>query len=86
MSVCSFSLPISISPELALEKARKSVESQGGQFDGDLQAGSFSLHFFGNTVAGHYTLSDGALHMTITEKPTMIPCSAIESYLKNKLN
>lgn len=86
MSACTFSLPISISPELALEKARKSVENQGGLFNGDLQAGSFSLHFFGNTVAGHYTLSEGSLHLTITDKPAMIPCSAIESYLKNKLN
>lgn len=86
MSTCQFSLDIAIRPEEALEKAKKAVESQGGSFTGDQASGSFSISFFGNTISGTYTMTDGMLNMMISEKPMIIPCSAIESYLKNKLS
>jgi hypothetical protein len=86
MSACQFTLDIAIHPEEALAKAKKAVESQGGSFTGNQDSGSFHLSFFGNTVSGTYTMTDGLLHLMIAEKPMMIPCSAIESYLKNKLS
>jgi len=82
---CNFSLPISGEPQAALDKARKAVQSQGGTFNGDTQAGNFSVSVFGNTIAGNYIVNGGQLDIVISEKPFLLPCSAIEGYLKQAI-
>lgn len=86
MSACNFSIPFSGSPEVILDKAKSAVEGQGGDFKGDVSNGSFSISLFGNSIAGSYSVSGNNLDLVIDEKPFMVPCSAIESYLKNKLS
>jgi hypothetical protein len=83
---CNFSLPISSDPETALAKARKAVQSQGGTFNGDTNSGNFSVSVFGNTIAGDYTVNGSDLVIAITEKPFLLPCPAIESYLKGAIS
>ncbi len=82
---CEFSLPFSGDADGVLAKARKAVESQGGAFSGDTTNGNFSVSVFGNKIIGNYTVSGQDLQINITDKPFMVPCSAIESFLKNQL-
>lgn len=70
-------------PQAALDKARKAVQSQGGTFTGDTSAGQFSVTVFGNVIAGNYTVAGSDLQVQITQKPVLLPCPAIESYLKS---
>jgi hypothetical protein len=82
---CNFSIAITGSPESALNKARSAVQSQGGRFEGDLNGGDFEVTVFGNKVAGTYTVSGTQLNVNITEKPFLLPCSAIEGFLKSQV-
>ncbi|RYY96759.1 MAG: hypothetical protein EOO11_12645 [Chitinophagaceae bacterium] len=82
---CNFSLPISGEPQATLDKARKAVQSQGGTFNGDTNAGDFSVSVFGNNISGSYTVAGGSMAVVISEKPFLLPCSAIEGYLKNAI-
>lgn len=82
---CEFSLPFSGSAEVVLAKAKKAVENQGGNFNGDAAGGNFNVSVFGNKIVGDYTVSGQNLQINITDKPFIVPCSAIESFLKNQL-
>ena len=85
MSACNFSIPFSGSPQDVLNKARSSVQSQGGNFDGDETGGAFDVSVFGSTIKGSYAVSGQNLDITIDSKPFLIPCSTIESFLKNQI-
>lgn len=86
MSACTFSIPFSKPADEILNKIRSAIQSQGGQFDGNTESGQFHVEVFGNTIAGSYQSDGSTLNIVITDKPFMIPCSAIESYLGAKLN
>ncbi len=81
---CKFSIPITTSAETMLEKAKRAVQSQGGEFNGDTNSGSFSVKVMG-TIQGSYTVSGNELLITIEDKPMFIPCATIESFLKNQI-
>lgn len=85
MSACNFNIPFSGDPEVILEKAKHAVEKQSGNFTGDTNSGSFDVSFFGQSVAGSYTVSGSELNIVVDRKPFMVPCSAIESFLKSQL-
>ncbi len=86
MSACNFTLPFSGESAKVLDKARSAVQSQGGQFTGDMQSGNFEVSVFGNTIAGSYNVSGQDLNIVIESKPFLVPCSAIESFLKNQIS
>lgn len=86
MSACNFNIPFSATPEEVFQKAKKSVESQGGTFNGDTNGGSFELSIFGNAIVGNYTVAGSELNVVIEEKPFMVPCSVIEGFLKKQLS
>lgn len=83
---CNFSVPFSKSASDILSKAKQTVEGQGGTFTGDEQSGNFDVSVFGNTIKGAYTVNGQNLEIEITDKPFMVPCNMIESYLKGQLN
>ncbi|MBS1743517.1 MAG: hypothetical protein JST81_10820 [Bacteroidetes bacterium] len=85
MSSCTFSIPFEGTPDKVLIKARFAVESQGGTFTGDTNAGEFAVTAFGNSIAGSYTVAGQNMNIIITDKPFMIPCSMIEGFLKSQL-
>ncbi|MFN2438212.1 MAG: hypothetical protein ABR503_03365 [Chitinophagaceae bacterium] len=85
MAACNFSIPFSGSAENVLNKARSSVQSQGGNFNGDETQGIFDVNVFGNTIKGSYSVSGQNLDVIIDSKPFLIPCSAIEGFLKNQI-
>ena len=86
MSGCNFSIPFEGPAQKILVKARFAVESQGGNFNGDDAAGNFDVSMFGNSMAGSYNVNGQELNIVISSKPFMIPCSAIESFLKSHVN
>jgi hypothetical protein len=86
MSDCSFSIPVTGSPDALLNKARSAVQGQGGTFNGDSNTGNFKVTVFGNTIAGNYTVAGGNMNIVITDKPFMLSCGMIESYLKGQVS
>ncbi|HET7896677.1 MAG TPA: hypothetical protein VFL47_03390 [Flavisolibacter sp.] len=82
---CDFSIPFSGNAEAVLAKARNAVQSQGGSFNGDTNSGDFHVSVFGNKIVGSYTVSEQTLNINITDKPFMVPCSAIENFLAGQL-
>lgn len=82
---CEFSIPFTGNPEDVLGKAKSTVQSQGGNFNGDTNNGDFTVSVFGNKIVGNYTVSGNTLNISITDKPFMVPCSAIEGFLKGQL-
>ena len=85
MADCNFSIPFSGDAQNVLNKAKSAVQGQGGNFTGDTNSGKFDVSFFGNKIAGSYNVSGQQLDIVIDSKPFMIPCSTIESYLKNQI-
>jgi hypothetical protein len=85
MAACNFSIPFSGSAQDVLNKAKSSVESQGGNFNGDEAAGAFDVSVFGSTIKGSYVVSGQNLDIIIDSKPFLVPCSTIESFLKNQI-
>ena len=86
MSACNFTIPFTKSVKDILEKAKQTVESQGGNFTGDENTGNFDVSIFGNTVIGSYAVSGQELNIDITDKPFLVPCNMIENFLKSQLN
>jgi hypothetical protein len=84
--MCNFSINFSGGADAALGKARSAVEGQGGRFNGDTNSGDFEVTVFGNKVAGNYTVAGNELNVNITDKPFLLPCSAIEGFLKSQVN
>lgn len=85
MSACNFSFPVQGDPAAILQKAKSAVTAQGGQFNGDEQNGQFNLTVFGNTIAGTYTVANASMDIVISDKPFLLPCGTIESFLRSQL-
>ena len=85
MASCKFTIPFAGKSRDVLLKAKSAIQSQGGTFEGDESGGSFDLSVFGNTIKGSYFVMGQDLNIVIDSKPFIVPCSTIESFLKNKL-
>ncbi len=86
MSACNFLIPFSGSANEIFSKVKTAIQGQGGQFNGDDTGGSFDVSVFGNSIKGSYTVAGQDLDIIVDSKPFLIPCSAIESFLKSKLS
>jgi hypothetical protein len=84
MAACNFIIPVT-ETGAALSKIQKAVTQQGGTFSGNETAGNISVSLFGSTITGTYQVKPDALDITITEKPFLLPCNAIEGFLKKQL-
>ncbi len=82
---CNFSIPFVGEPMNIMNKAKSAVESQGGNFTGDTTSGNFDVSVFGNSITGSYVVNGQNLDVTITDKPFLIPCNAIESFLAKQI-
>jgi hypothetical protein len=85
MAACNFSIPFTGEATSVLAKAKASVQKQGGQFTGDTNSGQFSVSVFGNEIVGSYTVVESSLNIVIESKPFLLPCGAIEGYLKGQI-
>lgn len=85
MAACNFSIPFSGDPQQVLEKAKSTVQGQGGNFDGDTNNGNFSVSVFGNSIEGSYSVLGQSMDIVIDSKPFLLPCNAIEGFLKSQI-
>ena len=83
---CNFKIPFSGSAEAVVNKARSTVQSQGGNFSGDTTNGNFDVTVFGSTIKGSYNVVGSELDIIISDKPFLLPCNTIEGFLKSQLN
>lgn len=86
MSDCNFNVSFKGSAEEIFNKTKSAVESQGGNFEGDLSGGKFNVSVLSNTISGSYVVMGNELQVTITSKPVFLPCNAIQSFLNSKLS
>ncbi|MEI6946515.1 hypothetical protein V9K67_04885 [Paraflavisolibacter sp. H34] len=82
---CNFSIPFSGPADQVLGRAKAAVHSQGGTFNGNNDQGSFQVSVFGNAIKGSYTVSGQDLNIQIDSKPFLLPCSAIEGFLRSQV-
>lgn len=85
MAACTFTIPFTGDSSIVLDKAKKAVEKQSGSFTGDTSTGNFQVSFFGQEIVGGYTVAGNDLNIIIDSKPFMVPCNAIESFLKSQI-
>jgi hypothetical protein len=72
-------------PEEKLKQARNIAAEQEVAFVGDGTKGKFSGKIMGGRLIGTYTVNDGVLMVTITEKPFLTNWNMIEAQLKEFL-
>lgn len=85
MAACTFTIPFAGETSIVLDKAKNAVEKQSGSFTGDTNNGNFQVSFFGQEIVGGYTVAGNDLNIVIESKPFMVPCNAIESFLKSQI-
>ena len=66
-------------------KAKGAIEGAGGTFDGDDTAGGFTVSTPLGQVKGTYTIVAPSFTVVITDKPFLLPESAIESQVRQFL-
>jgi hypothetical protein len=82
---CNFTIPFTGSAQDVLAKAQNAVQSQGGTFNGNDSAGSFSVSVLGSSIAGSYAVTGQNLSIIISDKPFLVSCGVIESFLKSQI-
>jgi hypothetical protein len=85
--MCQFIIPFEGNATDLTGKARTAITGAGGDFQGDDNAGQFSISTPVGKITGSYTVGgEGqALHVRIEDKPFFISCGQIEGQLKKSL-
>jgi hypothetical protein len=84
--MCSFSIGFSGEASDVVAKASSMIRDAGGSFSGDEGRGTYTVKLPLGEVRGEYTVEPGRLAFQITKKPMMVPCAAIESFLRAKIS
>lgn len=82
---CNFDIQLTMSADELATKAKKLVEDAGGTFSGDSTRGDITVKLPVGTVQGNYTVSGQTVSFNISKKPMLVPCSAIQSFLQDRL-
>ena len=77
-----FDIPVPADLPAVLARAQGLIEREGGQFAGDARAGRFSGASPVGPVEGRYTVQGASIRVTITSKPMLAPCGAIEAKIR----
>jgi hypothetical protein len=85
MAKHSFSVQFTGSSNDTIAKAKTAIEKAGGQFRGDQSKGDFSVPTPAGAVKGNYSISGQTFTVDITDKPFVVPGSAIESQVRKFL-
>ena len=65
-----------------LTKARGAIEKGGGTFNGDDKKGDFVVHTPAGKVKGTYAIIEQTFTVNVTDKPFIVPASAIEAQVR----
>jgi hypothetical protein len=83
MRTCDpFDIPVPSDLPATLARVQAHIVREGGQFAGDAKAGRFSGHSPIGSIEGRYTVFAEAIRITITNKPMLVPCAAIEERIR----
>jgi hypothetical protein len=77
-----FDIPVPADLPAVLARAQRLIVAEGGSFSGDAHAGRFSGASPVGPVEGRYTVQGAAIRITITSKPMLAPCAAIEAKIR----
>lgn len=75
---CSFTLPLSGTPEEVFPAARAAILKEGGSVDGTSRSGSATLPTPVGEVSVNYKITEGALAIVVTDKPLLVSCGQIQ--------
>jgi hypothetical protein len=79
MTCKPFSLNV---PEGWFTKAAEEIKAAGGSIQGDAGSGEFSVPVpVLGVVAGKYMVAASELQITITQRPFLLPCASIQSFV-----
>lgn len=85
MAKHSFSVTFTGTAEDTVAKARSAIERHGGTFQGDAQKGDLVASTPAGKVKGTYRVEGQTITIDITDKPFVVPGSAIESQVRKFL-
>ena len=77
-----FDVPLPADLPAAIARVQALIRGQGGTFAGDTAAGRFAGPTPLGPVEGRYTVHGKAIRITITSKPMLAPCGAIEGRIR----
>ncbi len=77
-----FEIPMPADLQATLRRLESALKAQGGKFDGNASAGRFTGETPVGTLEGIYSVEGEVVRVTITSKPMMAPCGAIESKIR----
>ena len=77
-----FDIPVPADLPGVLARVQTLIVGEGGQFAGDATAGRFAGTSPLGAVEGRYTVQGAVIRVTITSKPLVAPCGAIEAKVR----
>jgi hypothetical protein len=77
-----FDIPVPPDLPAVLARVQSLIVEEGGQFAGDATAGRFSGASPVGPIEGRYTIQEASIRITITNKPMLAPCGAIEARIR----
>jgi hypothetical protein len=88
MSTCDpIQVTVSGNSAAIFDKIKTFVESHGGVVNGDQNSGDISAKIpVLGAFHGNYLISGQTVTITVTQKPLLLPCSTIESNVRDFLN
>jgi len=80
---CNFSIISKQNIDQTYQIALREIKQFGTKYEGDATGGRFGVDILGMTFKGIVKVEGAVILVEITDKPLLIPCSFIESSLKN---
>jgi hypothetical protein len=83
---CKFVIQTSVDLERTFNVVLLELKNYQGSFTGDFSGGFFTVRAMGGEFAGNFKRIGQSIQWEITKKPFLIPCSLIETFLRQYLN
>jgi hypothetical protein len=77
-----FDIPVPADLPAVLARMQSLITKEGGQFSGDAHGGQFSGASPVGPIEGRYVVQGATIRVTITSKPMLAPCGAIEARIR----
>jgi hypothetical protein len=77
-----FDIPVPADLPAVLARVQSLIVAEGGKFSGDAAAGQFSGASPVGAIEGRYVIQGAVIRVTITSKPMLAPCGAIEARIR----
>lgn len=85
MSKCDFDVAYSQEPDEAKKIISEEITNNDGEIQINGNEGEFTISVPGGEVTGSVTFKNNTISVSITDKPSLIPCGIIESVIQSYL-